>query len=86
MNIGAIDPKKIWPGGPPQRFCLALEKQYEKAEIAKLRAELNEPVHGQGGWELAKYEWREDGSARFLYVRNTGERRSVIRQQKAWCV
>jgi len=43
-----------------------------------------EPVHGQDGWELAKYEWREDGSARFLYVRNTGERREVRRTQKGW--
>lgn len=42
------------------------------------------PTHGKDGWLLAKYEWREDGTARFLYIRNTGERRDVTRTQKGW--
>lgn len=49
-----------------------------------------EPVHGKNNWELAKYEWREDGTGRFLYTRDNGagsiERREVIRQQKGWAV
>ena len=45
-----------------------------------------DPVHGKGGWTLAKYEWRKDGTGRFLYVRNNGERREVIRSQTGWCV
>lgn len=44
------------------------------------------PVHGERGWTLAKYEWRKDGTGRFLYVRNNGERREVIRTQTGWCV
>lgn len=55
-----------------------------------MNAPLNEPLHRQTGWELAKYEWREDGTARFLYVRDNGngvvERQSVTRNQKGWCV
>lgn len=42
--------------------------------------------HGHKGWTLAKYEWRKDGTGRFLYVRNNGERREVIREQKGWSV
>lgn len=61
-------------------------RAWEKQELARVRYDLDKPVHGKGGWELAKYEWREDGTGRFLYVRNTGERREVIRTQTKWSV
>lgn len=54
-----------------------------KAHLDRARNDLY-PEHGKHGWTLAKYEWRPDGSARFLYVRNTGERREVHRTQKGW--
>jgi len=63
---------------------MVIATSVEKRQLEEARHNLY-PAHGLDGWEMAKYDWQEDGTARFMYVRDNGngvvERKPVIRRQ-----